>query len=78
MGGIWGSGGLPLDLDRLGDSFTRSFSPNRASRSQFESISVICEILVNSFKFMVSDVDSIPEYLGNSQIECQGMDRMRS
>ena len=33
--GIWGSGGFPLDWERPGDSFRRSFSPNSGFGTQF-------------------------------------------
>ena len=45
IGGIWGSGGFPLDWNRLGDSFRRSFSPNSGIWTQFDPFSMISDVL---------------------------------
>ena len=44
IGGIWGSGGFPLDWNRLGDSFRRSFSPNSGIWTQFDPFSMISDV----------------------------------
>ena len=44
IGGIWGSGGFPLDWNRLGDSFRRSFRPNSGIWTQFDPFSMISDV----------------------------------
>ena len=45
IGGIWGSGGFPLDWNQPGDSFGRSFSPNGGIWTQLESIFMNSNVL---------------------------------